>query len=484
MEAERLAHFADWMHQNFGSTSEAFLALDRWNKKSVQKEEFLEVVADLGFNSPAKLLFLGLDKDSKKFLVEEDLQFLDRWKPPLYLLSQPNWAAVDLFKAALINKYRSYLKAWRRVLDTDNSNRCDWQEFQVACRKHLFFTGDIPGAWRALDKDLRGFITLAQIDPVSCMALKNFKDWATTEFGSVKSAFSVFDLQHDRIVTAFEWKRACSIYNFHGNATEIFRALDVDRANALTIDQVIFLDDFDVDELDHHTHRTSQTSHTIHELDATINMDTTIRVDDQAWPSQPSTSVVLKPDAPQKGRLRKYAGRTIMTIPDRNWWHNQPCSWPTSTRKIRSSRGNSMWCGRCKIRGFCSHVREHAQRLVQSDPLATPRTRSVTPSRSARGCSPPASSRSRASTSMSLCRPHVTETSAQSPRTPPGSARLPQAKFASRHLSSVGYGGPDAADAEVQISALRHFPMGTVTPEQATLSLRMLASNVEALSLF
>ena len=31
--------------------------------------------------------------------------------------------------------YKSYLKAWRLVLDADNSNRCTWPEFQAACRK-------------------------------------------------------------------------------------------------------------------------------------------------------------------------------------------------------------------------------------------------------------------------------------------------------------------------------------------------------------
>merc|ERR1719162_1224110 len=89
-------------------------------------------------------------------------------------------------------KYKNYLSAWRRLLDRDGSNHCNWEEFQAACRK-VGFVGDVAGAWRALDEDLSGSITLHEIDPPSSDILCRFRQWADLQFGGVKSAFGVFD---------------------------------------------------------------------------------------------------------------------------------------------------------------------------------------------------------------------------------------------------------------------------------------------------
>merc|ERR1712146_390329 len=89
-----------------------------------------------------------------------------------------------------------------------------------------------------------------------------------------------------------------------------------------------------------------------------------------AAPSEPSTHGT-------NVRRRVY---TIVPTPERSWWHELPYSQPVSTKKVRGSRGNSMWCGRCKMRGFCSHMREHAHRLTLTEPGADliPRASSAT----------------------------------------------------------------------------------------------------------
>ena len=102
-------------------------------------------------------------------------------------------------------KMTRYLKGWKRILDKDNTNRCNWYEFQVrdpspwltgnhqfllcvqlenfppkpqhvypplvspsvvqdACRV-LGFRGNIGGAWRAFDEDLSGPGCLLDLEP-------------------------------------------------------------------------------------------------------------------------------------------------------------------------------------------------------------------------------------------------------------------------------------------------------------------------------
>ncbi len=43
----------------------------------------------------------------------------------------------------------------------------------------------IPGIWRALDDDMSGFVTLAELDEDSNDVLVKFKRWCTEYFGSV-----------------------------------------------------------------------------------------------------------------------------------------------------------------------------------------------------------------------------------------------------------------------------------------------------------
>merc|ERR1719482_2336447 len=71
--------------------------------------------------------------------------------------------AAAAFKRCLLANYKNGLKGWRQCLDQDNSNRVSFLEFETAAKK-MRFSGDVAGAWKFLDDDLSGFITLAEID--------------------------------------------------------------------------------------------------------------------------------------------------------------------------------------------------------------------------------------------------------------------------------------------------------------------------------
>eukprot|EP00440_Ansanella_granifera_P005518 gb/GFBE01005995.1/.p1 GENE.gb/GFBE01005995.1/~~gb/GFBE01005995.1/.p1 ORF type:complete len:755 (+),score=188.70 gb/GFBE01005995.1/:1-2265(+) len=241
--AEILARFREFIESQFGNATAAFHALDRFNQKKLKQPEFLSALKSFGFQHPAKVIFQGLDHRGAKYLVVDDLLFLDRWKPPAFLTRPANPQAMEDMKAALIKKYKNYLKAWRHCLDVDSSNRCTYDEFEAAC-KTLNFKGDVPGAWRALDEDLSGYITLHEIDSVSSSELGSFRRWCDEEFGSVRSAFGVFDNSADDEVSYREWRRSLRIYGFEGNASSLFYALDVEKNGSLSLDEVVFLDDW------------------------------------------------------------------------------------------------------------------------------------------------------------------------------------------------------------------------------------------------
>mmetsp|Transcript_99173 Transcript_99173/g.190426 ORF Transcript_99173/g.190426 Transcript_99173/m.190426 type:complete len:767 (+) Transcript_99173:71-2371(+) len=247
--AEILAHFRKFIHDKFGGATDAFRALDKYNMKKVRREEFLAALKFHGFNHPAKTLFQGLDYLGHKSIILEDLFFLDKWKPPAFLVAQKNFQAAEELKELLLRHHKNFLKAWRHCLDPDGSNRCNWGEFMASCQK-IGFTGDVAGAWRALDDDLSGFITLHEIHPPSSMTLGCFKSWADEEFGGVRSAFGVFDNDGSNEVSFREFKRACRAYGFNHDVKTVFQALDVERNGSLSLDEVTFLDDWDFADRD------------------------------------------------------------------------------------------------------------------------------------------------------------------------------------------------------------------------------------------
>jgi len=246
--AEALARFQKFMHERFTDSAALFRALDTDVTKKVKQTDFTEKCKQHGFKYPAKMLFHGLDRCGNRALVEEDLRFLDKWKPLPFLNAVPNHQAKEEVRRLLIDNFRTYLKAWRRVLDHDCSNRCNWSEFQAGC-KLISYEGDIPGAWRALDEDLSGFITLHEIDEESSNALGAFRKWADAEFGGVRYAFGVFDRDGSGEVTHREFNRACRIYGFLGDFNTLFSALDIERNGTLTFKEMAYLDEWDFPSL-------------------------------------------------------------------------------------------------------------------------------------------------------------------------------------------------------------------------------------------
>lgn len=241
--AQALARFSKFLMQNYKSAEMAFRMLDVDGNLYVPRDEFIAAAGRMGFESSAPLLFTAFDLNNAGRIYEEDMRFLDRWKPRAFLTADPNEAAAQQVKTRLLKKYGTYLRAWKLSLDRTGDNRCTWDEFRDAC-KEVGWHDDVAGAWCALDVQRSGRLTLQDVDPTAGEALTEFRDWAVEQFGSVKTCFMVLDDDGSNEVTPFEFKQACRAYGFSGPAKLAFKALDTNNKGVLSADDVAFLDEW------------------------------------------------------------------------------------------------------------------------------------------------------------------------------------------------------------------------------------------------
>ncbi|CAE7543370.1 ALMT9 [Symbiodinium sp. CCMP2456] len=243
--AQVVAHFKKFLDESFEDYHAAFEELDLDGTRKIRLRQFQQGLQKLGFpfHTQASTLFAVLDLDCNHVIDEDDLHFLEKWSPLPFLTATPNLNAKDGVKKLLLHRYHRPVKVWRQLLDRDGSNRCNWHEFLFAC-KTCGFHGDIPGAWRALDADLTGYITLKELDEDSYNTLMEFRTWALDEFGSAKGAFAVFDRDGSNTLTFQEFRAACKIYGYEGHAKRLFSALDVTAEGTLSLKEVAFLDDW------------------------------------------------------------------------------------------------------------------------------------------------------------------------------------------------------------------------------------------------
>lgn len=139
------------------------------------------------------------------------------------------------------------LAAWRGLLDRDDSNSVSWSEFKEACRR-VGFQGNVGGAWRTLDNDLSGTITLREFDAASAKILTSFKAWCDVHYGSFEHLFKSMDKDRSGGVSFSELRRACRSGGWKGNVHVLFKCLDVDSGDGqktIELEELQFLDSWD-----------------------------------------------------------------------------------------------------------------------------------------------------------------------------------------------------------------------------------------------
>lgn len=460
-----LATFKVLIDQKFGGAAGAFRALDRTDVKKVREADFLSVIHTFGFEENGKLLFKGLDRAQKRYLVQEDIMFLDRWRPPEFLTVVPNPTARDDIKHGLLHKYKRFLKAWRRTLDPEGKNRCDWPTFLKACRK-IGYHGDRAGAWRSLDRDMSGYISLNEIDPLSCETLRQFRAWADQSFGCTRSAFTVFDDDGSNGVSKVEFRKAARIYGYEGDAKDLFDALDVENSGQLSVEQVAFLDDWEFER---------EKEEEEEDPDEEMQKSQASRS-----PSQGRSSSTPRPQTSPctlGGGVIGTQTPRVVPEPPRNWWHELPSRNTASPDPGATPVVVTMWCSWCRARGPCRHQLAkdpptfHGQRWSASR-CATPS--SWRPFDSVEGGAVasvfPTAVDGTMRAEKARRRLHEAFHSAKPPL-----QRLLQCAVSPEYHAAQPRGKADQ-QMSVQLEALSHFPIGSVSPAQAAQVLATLRS--------
>lgn len=265
-----LATFRHWANKVIGSCAELWdlpQALEirgdpemrdsKWpSDKKMLHCNFMQLLEALGWPealnaNTRSTLCASLDFYGCGFVSRDDLEWLDSWKPPDWLYTEPDMDAWDDLRNLMMEGFSHPLQAWRMILDTDNSNQVCWEEFKTACEK-LRWRGNIGGAWRALDGDLSGTITMQEYDPQSADLLQSFKEWASENFGSVVRAFKALDDDGSGLLSHKEMKLACQKLKWDGDTRLLFDCLDLGGKKeggrrVITIKEIEFLDSWTSD---------------------------------------------------------------------------------------------------------------------------------------------------------------------------------------------------------------------------------------------
>eukprot|EP00434_Breviolum_minutum_P037804 symbB.v1.2.033522.t1/scaffold4177.1/size43486/1 len=305
-----LATFRQFMHERVGSCSAVWdhaIALDAcvgqreglW--KSTRKlllQPFLRVLRELGWPTShadsRSTLLASLDFFGCGFVSRSDLEWLDGWVPPEWIYSEPDAEALAELQALVAKKYSHPLSAWRSLFDRDDSNSVSWLEFCEACEK-LKFKGNMGGAWRALDIDLSGRISLLELMPKggvefdedSALILISFKAWAMKHFGSVTLMFRHLDQDGSGSLSYPELRRACRRLKWKGDVQLLFNCLDTDGVRAggrrnISPQELFFLDSWEVKEEEMKAHEAA------HQLQRTVDSPTSAEEEKELMPAMPA----------------------------------------------------------------------------------------------------------------------------------------------------------------------------------------------------
>ncbi|CAK0868046.1 unnamed protein product, partial [Prorocentrum cordatum] len=184
-------------------------------------DEFLRTA---GWPAGAGRILLALDLHGCGFVQRSDLEWLDKWEVPPWFDAEPDPAAWSELRRLLLREHGHPLRAWRLFMSRDDSGTICWQEFRRAC-KTVNPHANAVGAWRYLDQDQSGAISLREFDADVADTLQSFKDWSDLNFGSVTSALRAVDADGNGFVTYYELHRECRRLRWQGSTRELFRCL-------------------------------------------------------------------------------------------------------------------------------------------------------------------------------------------------------------------------------------------------------------------
>mmetsp|Transcript_45527 Transcript_45527/g.145172 ORF Transcript_45527/g.145172 Transcript_45527/m.145172 type:complete len:702 (+) Transcript_45527:86-2191(+) len=229
-----LAMFKKWAAEKYGcciAALEQLAATARQKSATYSVEEFTSALCLANFpripglmsKQAALMLHEAFDLAGTGSISSQNVAFLDRWEPSPWLCADPDAEGRDRLIALLRSRYSNLIVAWRRLFDHDNTNRVSYKDFSAACRGLRI--QNVPGIWRALDRDMSGFISLHMIDLGSADVLQNFKEWAEMTFGTIQYAFRAMDSSGSNALSLPAFKRTLQNFGYAADGRVLFQSL-------------------------------------------------------------------------------------------------------------------------------------------------------------------------------------------------------------------------------------------------------------------
>jgi len=144
---------------------------------------------------------------------------------------QPGQKIVHDFKAKLLQKHGTLLKAWRAMFSTET---VELDEFKGACEDTGFEGDEVETAWRVLIGGGKGFrLKLEDFDPGIKKDVEDFKEKMLMRYGSFEAAFSQIESSEDLTIDEKRFLRLCYDCQFRGNEKRLFQYFDKENNNSV-----------------------------------------------------------------------------------------------------------------------------------------------------------------------------------------------------------------------------------------------------------
>eukprot|EP00913_Durusdinium_trenchii_P023747 g22303.t2 len=182
-----LADFKVVLMKQFNGSVEGFMkTADSKRGQRAGREEFVKIVEE-HLQGQGKKLFDLLCRTSTNTVSAGELRFLEKWRPPRYFVVPPDRTRMGQFKSGLADAHGNALKAWFRILDTDQAMRITAARFHAQMLRYRKLTDEEAAqVWRALDVDCSGHLFLRRYHPKSHEAAASLKRWAAKHGGVAK----------------------------------------------------------------------------------------------------------------------------------------------------------------------------------------------------------------------------------------------------------------------------------------------------------
>lgn len=279
--AEGLAQFKMFAIEKFGSIKKLCESIDTDRNGKLTLKEFWAACETHGLQSldAVRTIFQMNGFHEKSFdkgsIELKNIVYLDSWDSREYLMVPPDDQALYRWKSELLRRYDgNALQAWRKVIDKDASMRVNFLEFSGACKvlqKNLPETINIPGVWRALDENLSDWVSLREFDEESYTRLTKFRERAQKQCDSCQKFIANMIAEGDEKqgVSRRRFVKEMLACKEHQRKLErrgtledkiieseltkdtykwLFAALDIDGQGFISPHEVLFVDNWKVEE--------------------------------------------------------------------------------------------------------------------------------------------------------------------------------------------------------------------------------------------